>query len=101
MLPEIVHDFFTSQIRTAVPTAAGAGLVWLGATTGVVIPDDLSKAATYGVTALVIILYYTLARLVEIRFPGIGRFLLSLGLAKGAPSYPGSAASSPSRSLGR
>lgn len=77
-----------SIIRTWVPVGLGLAIAWsalhfrwLG------LPADPSTTFVSTVTGGVIAGYYLLARLVERRFPTIGRWLVALNLTKGAPAY--------------
>lgn len=73
-----------SIIRTAVPIIVGLLLGW-AARVGLDLP---SGAVTEIVTAAITAGYYALARLVESRWPGAGRWLLSAGLTKAVlPQY--------------
>lgn len=74
-------DFVPSLIRTWVPTAVGAFIVFL-ADFGV---DIGSEDATVFFTGLVIGVYYALVRWLEGKFPAVG---LLLGSRK-TPQYDG------------
>jgi hypothetical protein len=79
-----------SIIRTLVAKLLG-GLLGLALAVGVVVPADVSDrlqvALTMLVAALIELGYYVTGRLVEQRFPTLGRTVLSLGMAKGTPVY--------------
>jgi len=87
-----MHAYVTSLIRTYVPVWVGIGLTWLASRLGIVLDDDLSAGAAVVSVGLVIAVYYALARAAEERWPGLGRLLLALGLAKGSPVYRDAAA---------
>jgi hypothetical protein len=78
-----MNDYVLSLVRTWVPVAVGAVLSWLAG-----LGLDLGKEAEVGfvtfLTAVVIAVYYALARALEKRWPALGRLLL--GSAK-APAY--------------
>lgn len=81
-----VRDFLLSQIRTYVPSGVGAALSWL-ALRGVEVTSDQRLAlVTFG-TAAATGGYYTVARLVESKWPTIGGWLLGTSKSSGAPSY--------------
>lgn len=82
-----MNDYFVSLIRTWVPVAVGAVVTWLAATLGIVLDDDTSKGLLVVATGVVIAVYYAVARLVERQWPGLGKVLVALGVAK-APVYP-------------
>ncbi|WP_019871391.1 hypothetical protein [Salinispora oceanensis] len=71
----MVNDFLISFIRTAVPVAVGAVLAWLASKTGIVLDADSSASLTAGVVAVVVAVYYALARVLEIRWPWLGLLL--------------------------
>lgn len=76
-----------STIRTWVPVAVGAAIAWAAANWNIVIPEDASSTLVVLATGAAIAGYYTLVRLVERRWPRVGRLLLALGLVKGRPVY--------------
>ena len=82
-----MDDYITSQIRTWVPVAVGALIVWAATTLGVVLDDGTSAALTAAAVGIVTSVYYAAARAVEHRWPAVGRVLLTLGLAAGRPVY--------------
>lgn len=73
-----------SIIRTLVPLIIGA-LITGAARLGFDLHPDMT--VTEIVTVLVTGAYYWLARFVEQHWPGVGRLLLSLGLARRTPVY--------------
>jgi hypothetical protein len=74
-----------SVLRTAVPYLVGA-LIVLAAKIGLALHPDMT--VTQAVTLVVSLAYYWVARLVEQTWPGVGKVLLSLGLARGGqPMY--------------
>lgn len=73
----MLYDLTVSFIRTVVPFAVSALISW-GA-----LPAELSDAATLTFTGLIFSGYYTLARLLESRWPWAGWLL---GRSK-APTY--------------
>lgn len=89
-----MNNFFISLIRTWVPVGVGAFITWLAANYDVVVPADASSSLVIGVMGLVTAVYYMLARLVEKRWPGLGKILVGLGLGQ-APRYPGASAPAP------
>jgi hypothetical protein len=80
-----VSDKLISLIRTYVPVAVGWFLTWLATNLGVVLDAESSTGLIVGVTALVTAAYYTLARLLESRWPWLG---ILLGATK-QPAYGG------------
>ena len=76
-----------SLIRTYVPVRVSAGLVWLAANLGIVVDEDTSLGAGVIAVGLVLAVYYALARLIETRWPGLGRVLIALGLVDAQPIY--------------
>lgn len=82
-----MNDFIISLIRTWVPVGIGAFITWLATNYDIVVPADASSSLVVGVAALVIAVYYALARAVEKAFPALGRLLVGLGAGK-APQYP-------------
>jgi len=70
-------------IRTVVPILVGV-IVGQAARLGI----GLDEAAVYAVvTPVVTAVYAAVARWVEVRYPRLGRVLLSAGLARTAPEY--------------
>lgn len=74
---------FDSVIRTVVPLIVGALIAW-AAKIGLNLPEG---AVTELVTVLVVAGYYVIARLIETRWPALGRILLAAGLSKRQPVY--------------
>lgn len=74
---------FASLLRTIVPVVVGILLGW-AAKVGLDLP---SGAVTEIVTVVLTAAYYTLARVLEQEWPAVGRWLLSLGLPVGQPTY--------------
>lgn len=72
-----------SWIRTIVPIVMGGFVAWLVAL-GVHLDKGTEDALVVAVTGLCIAVYYTLARLLEKRFPTLG---VLLGVAKTPDSY--------------
>lgn len=81
-----MSDYLLSLIRTAVPAGVGALLAWLGSRWGIVLDDQASVALTAAVVALAVAGYYAIARVIEHRFPRLGRLLVGLGAR--TPTYP-------------
>jgi hypothetical protein len=81
-----MSDFMISLIRTAVPIAAGTVLSWLARKVGIVLDESSSAQAAGLMTSATIAGYYAAARLVEQRWPQVGRWLIGAGMAK-APVY--------------
>lgn len=77
-----VSDLLTSVIRSLADKIVGF-LIALALTVNVVLPTDLSGPATtavsLGLLALVQLVYYIAARLIEQRWPGLGKVLLLSG----------------------
>jgi len=74
---------YDSVIRTVVPVIVGV-LLGQAARIGLDLP---AGAVTEVVTVVVTGAYYAVARLVEQRWPALGRVLLSAGLSRRAPVY--------------
>ena len=77
-------DALEGVIRTAVATALGAFFAWLLAH-NIEIDAEAQKALTVGLTAIVIVVYYVLVRVVEKRLPTWLRVVL-MGVPK-TPTY--------------
>ncbi len=89
------NDYFVSLIRTWVPVAIGSLLTWLASTLGIVLSDDTSAPLTIAAVGIVTALYYALARVIEKRYPLLGRILLALGLTSAKVAYQKPAAVPP------
>lgn len=76
-------NIFTSFIRTVVPTIVGAVLAFL-ASKGIELDATAAANLTGFLTALFTALYYLVARIIEAKWPGAGKYLL--GSAK-QPDY--------------
>lgn len=76
-----------SLIRTVVPIGIGAVLAWVATNYNVVVPERASSTVVVLTTAAITAGYYALARLVEKRFPRLGRWLVALNLVKARPVY--------------
>lgn len=74
---------YDSVIRTVVPVIVGV-LLGQAARIGLDLP---AGAVTEVVTVVTTGAYYAVARLVEQRWPALGRVLLSAGLSRRAPVY--------------
>jgi hypothetical protein len=74
---------YAAVIRTVVPVVVGALLGWAAAI-GLNLPEG---AVTEIVTVVVTTVYYAIARWVEMHWPAVGRFFLSLGLTNKSPEY--------------
>jgi hypothetical protein len=72
-----------SILRTVVPVVVGT-LLGLAAKVGFDLP---AGAVTEIVTVVLTGVYYWLGRLVEQNWPGVGRYLLALGLTGKQPVY--------------
>lgn len=70
-----MNDLVLSYIRTWIPVGVGAGLSWLAVKYGIVVPEDISTELTVGLTGLVIVVYYSLVRALEKRWPAFGKLL--------------------------
>ena len=71
-----------SLIRTYVPLAVGAFVAWL-LTLGVDISDSVQASVVVALTGLLQAIYYTAVRLLESKFPVVGKLLG----ASSAPKY--------------
>lgn len=78
-------DVVPSLIRTWVPLGVGALVSWV-ATKGLTIDANTQTALIVVMTSVITGLYYTGVRLVESRYPAVGRVLLGLGV-KAKPVY--------------
>lgn len=76
-----------STIRTWVPVGVGSIVTWVAAHWDIVIPKHASSTFVIFSTAAVTAAYYIGARLVEKKWPRVGRILLALGLTKAKPVY--------------
>ncbi|WP_289008971.1 hypothetical protein [uncultured Thermomonospora sp.] len=74
---------YDSIVRTVVPVIVGV-LLGQAARIGLDLP---AGAVTEVVTVVTTGAYYAVARLVEQRWPALGRVLLSAGLSRRAPVY--------------
>ncbi len=79
----MTSDVQSWLIRTLVPLLVGF-LISLGVKFGFHLQ---SSAVTVYVTAAVMAGYTGLARLIEIKYPKVGKYLVSLGLATAQPVY--------------
>lgn len=70
-----MNDQAVSFIRTYAPIVAGAFLSWL-ASIGLDLGAEANVGLTVFLTAVLTALYYLLARLLEQRWPVLGRWLL-------------------------
>ncbi|NEA22603.1 hypothetical protein [Actinomadura bangladeshensis] len=82
-----MDDYFVSLIRTWVPIGIGNVLAWLAVHFGVIVDADSSTQFKLGAAAVVVAGYYAVARLVEERWPAVGRFLVALGLRRAPATY--------------
>lgn len=77
-----------SVIRTWVPVGLGSALSWLSLNyKWLGLPERPSATLALTVTGAAIALYYLAARVVERKFPKVGRLLLALNLTKARPTY--------------
>jgi hypothetical protein len=74
---------FDSIVRTLVPVVVGV-LLGQAARLGLDLPEG---AVTEVVTVVITTAYYAASRVIEKRWPGAGRVLLSLGLTGKEPVY--------------
>jgi hypothetical protein len=82
-----------SYIRTFVPAGLGYGLSWLALHyQWAWLPDHPSTTFTGTVTVATIAGYYFVARLVERKWPKVGRWLVALHLTSSRPVYVAPAA---------
>lgn len=79
----MVGDLVTSALRTYAPMAVGAVVAYL-AVRGVDVSAEGQAGLVIGFTAVLQAVYYTVARLLERRYPQLGRVLL---LSKKQPVY--------------
>lgn len=77
-----MNNFVTSLIRTYTPVFVGAIIAYL-ATSGVNIDSETQTALIIAITGFSQAIYYTLARLLESKFPQVG---ILLGIKKN-PDY--------------
>jgi hypothetical protein len=88
----IIHDIWTSTVRTFTPLIVGAVIAW-GARIGFNITGDLQDALTTLIGGLFALVYYVGVRLLEQRYPGASKFLLSrrapVGYARTEAILPG------------
>lgn len=80
-----MNDYITSNIRTYVPIGVGFLISFL-ASKGVELDPDTRQLVMAAMTALAIGLYYSLARLIEMKWPSAGRWLLG---SQKMPQYQG------------
>lgn len=78
-----MNDYIIGHIRTIVPVAIGAFLVWVGNTTGLAGLDQLAPELVPAVTGFIIAVYYALVRALAERWGFVG---VLLGYNK-APAY--------------
>lgn len=76
-----------SVARTWVPIAIGSALTWINARWDITIPDGASSTFVIVATGATVAGYYAAARLIERRFPRLGRLLVALNLTKARPTY--------------
>lgn len=82
-----------SVIRTWVPVGVGTALTWVLSWLAtnwhwdIALSQQASTTAGMVSVAVVTAAYYALARLVEKRWPKLGRLLISLNLVKAPPVY--------------
>lgn len=77
-----------SYIRTFVPAALGWSLSWAALNfRWLHLPNHPSATFSTTLTLCAIAGYYFLARLVEKRWPGLGKWLVALNLTKTSPVY--------------
>lgn len=79
-----MSDQIISYIRTYVPVAIGSLLSFVVTRYGIVVDEEISTALATLLTAVLIAVYYFLARQAEKRWPQVGKLLL--GSAK-QPEY--------------
>lgn len=79
----MIRDYFLSLVRTWVPVAAGAVLSWL-ASVGLDLGAEAEVGLVVVMTAAITAVYYALARVLEARWPALGRLLLG---SSQAPVY--------------
>jgi hypothetical protein len=77
--------FMESLIRTCVPVGVGAAITWLAVHWRIVLPPGASATAGIVTSGLVIAGYYALARIVERRWPRVGRWMIALNLVRAKP----------------
>lgn len=76
-----------SIARTWVPIAVGSILAWINANWNITVPAGASSTFVIVATAATIAGYYGAARVLERRFPRLGRWLLALNITKARPTY--------------
>jgi len=87
-------DLIPSLVRTWVPVAVGGVISWL-ATQNLQVSGGTQDALATLLTSVVIALYYTVARVLEQKWPALG---LLLGSTK-QPAYGSTAPQSPSAAV--
>lgn len=86
-----VSDSVARAIRTYVPLAVGFALTWAASSLHIVVgPHSQAALAAAAVTA-VTGGYYALARVVEHKWPGLGKYLLGAAKPVAAPPAPDAA----------
>ena len=70
-----MSNFITSQIRTWTPIAIGALVSWL-ALKGIELDAETQAGLIVALTGVLQAIYYTVARLIEQKWPHIGGLLL-------------------------
>lgn len=81
LLPSGLTPYVISRIRTFVPIAVGAALVWVNTRYGIAVDEVTSASMATVVTGLVAGVYYDIVRRLEKRWPRWGWLL-------GYPSQP-------------
>lgn len=77
-----------SVIRTWVPVGLGSALSWVSLNyQWLGLPARPSATLSLTVSGVVIACYYLAARVVERKFPKVGRVLLALNLTRSRPTY--------------
>lgn len=76
-----------STIRTVVPIGVGGVLAWIATHWNIVVPAHASSTFVVVATGVVTAGYYIVARVIERKFPRVGRVLLALGFVRAKPVY--------------
>lgn len=76
-----------SAVRTVVPYVVGLVLSYIAVHWHIVVPEKHTSTVVLLTAGTVTTVYYIVARIIERKFPRIGRILLALGMVKAQPVY--------------
>lgn len=71
-----LSDDITRAIRTGVPVVVGVFVAWLASSLHIVIGPSSEAGLVVVATGAAISGYYALARLIEAKWPAVGKYLL-------------------------